>query len=91
MTKYTKETLKTTTDCVEAAQELKEKAKKVRTRSDHAAWWDEKVDFIKFVNGLLETGGFEGKAYDELMTSKSIIYYAETRAGEEAMKHGAEF
>lgn len=81
LTKYTKDTLKTTTDCVKAAEQIKEEAKQVTSREEHSKWWDNKVDFVRFINGLLETGGFDGDAYEELMTCKTIVYYAEIKAG----------
>lgn len=79
--KYTTKTLKTTTDCIKEAEAIKAEAKQVTNREEHAKWWDNKVDFVNFINDLLGTGGFDGDAYNELLACKSIISYAEVKAG----------
>lgn len=82
MTKYTKQTLQTTTDCLEAAQLVRSTASAVNSREKHAAWWDDKVELLNFINDLLGTGGFEGVAYEELMAAKLFIHQAEKIAGQ---------
>jgi hypothetical protein len=79
--------LETTTDCIRAAEALKEEAKQVTTRESHVAWWDRKVDVLRAINEAFETGFFTGQAYDELWMAKHILYKAEEEAGKRAQAH----
>jgi hypothetical protein len=73
--------IETTTDCIEAAKELQEEAKKVTNAKEHATWWDKKVDVLRIINNAFETGYFTGDAYNELWEAKHIIGHAEAIAG----------
>ena len=78
--------IQTTTDCVKKAEEIVEEAKTVSTKEEHAKVWDKKVEVLRIVNGCLNTGGFEGKAYEELWKAKHLLYRAEEIAGNRALE-----
>lgn len=72
--------MKTTTDLMQAALQLKEEAKHVSNEREHAAWWDRKVEVYLLVNEALESGAFTGEAYDELWQANNAIYSGEAYA-----------
>jgi len=78
--------MKTTTDVLQAANNLMENAKKVTNREEHAAWWDKKVDVYLAVNSALESGAFTGEAYAELKQAQHIISKAELQAAQYALE-----
>ena len=71
----------TTTDILEYSLQLKEEAKKIDNERAHGQWWDRKVDHLHYINGLLETGGFDGQGYDELWAAKQALFTGEAYAG----------
>lgn len=86
MQKYSSITLQTTSDCVAAAQTIKIEARQVQNLAQHKEWWNNKVDFEWFIDSLLQTGGFGGKAYSDLRACKDIVYTAERIAGQGASR-----
>jgi hypothetical protein len=78
--------MKTTTDVLKEAQQLEREAKQVTNESQHATWWDKKVDLLHVINDCFETGAFTGEAYEELWTAKHTLYRAEAYAGKYAME-----
>jgi hypothetical protein len=84
------ENIKTTTDCMKRALQLKDEAYKVTTRESHAIWWDEKVELLKIINNAFESGAFTGEAYEELREAKIYLLHGENIAGIQAKKHLAE-
>jgi len=79
-------TLKTTTACVKRAEYILKQAERIRTREDHVAMWDNKVELFNQINDSLASGAFSGEALDELRHAKDILYRAERKAGEQSKK-----
>ncbi|QIA28660.1 hypothetical protein [Phage f2b1] len=77
--------MKTTTDVLQAANNLMESAGQVTNRDQHAAWWDKKVDVYLAINSALESGAFTGEAHAELKQAQHIISKAELKAAQYAL------
>jgi hypothetical protein len=71
----------TSEQVIEAAQQLKERARRVTNRQEHASFWDRKVDLYNEINSSLESGGLSEQARADLFQAKSILAAAEAIAG----------